>query len=165
MGAICSCTSGKKPSTKDVKQKIPVVEESKKTQVFNSSQEILDDNFKTSITKAIDEHIVTVPTAYQTERDRIVNEMKQSDPSSYLGLLYSEYPDINGQTVNDMARKLVTSNKTKQELIDRIDRDIESSFVSRTIDWNSSSRETVRPLIRVFIEKSVNDAFDHIKLE
>ncbi|CAF4167800.1 unnamed protein product, partial [Adineta steineri] len=127
MGAICSCTSGEKSSTKDVKQKIPVIEESKKTQVFNSSQDILDDNFKTSITKAIDEHIVTVPTAYQTERDRIVNEMKQSDPSSYLGLLYSEYPNINGQTVNDMARKLVTSNKTKQELIDRIDRDIESS--------------------------------------
>ncbi|CAF1301135.1 unnamed protein product [Adineta steineri] len=65
MGAICSCTSSKQSINNNVKQTIPVVEESKKTPVFHSSQEILDDNFKTSITKAIDEHIVTVPTTYQ----------------------------------------------------------------------------------------------------
>jgi len=74
MGAVCACGSGKKPSSNSVNQKISVVSESNTAQVsvtpsstsnIHSSQEILDDSFKAQITEAIDEYIVTIPTAYQ----------------------------------------------------------------------------------------------------
>lgn len=91
--------------------------------------------------------------------------MSRSAPSPYLGLVFSDYPDVNGPTVNGMARKLVTSNEIKQRLIDQIDQRIESTFVSRTTDWKTSSRDAARPVVRVFIEKHVHEAFDRIKLE
>jgi hypothetical protein len=90
--------------------------------------------------------------------------MKSCAPEPYLGLLFSEYPDQNGPAVNEIARRLVTSNIAKERLIDQIDGHIESSFQSRTADWSSSSRETARPVIKTYIEKLVNEAFDRVEL-
>ena len=91
--------------------------------------------------------------------------MNRSAPASYLGLAYSDYPDINGAEVNEMARRLVTSNEAKQQLIDRIDKQIDPIFTSQTSTWNSLSRETARPVIRAFIEKKVNETFNDLRLE
>ncbi len=94
----------------------------------------------------------------------MLKEMERLAPQSYLGLHFSEYPDGNGPILNEMVRRVVTSNEVKQKIIDQIDERIESLFQSRTADWDSSSRETARPVIKTFIEKLVNEAFDHIQL-
>ncbi|CAF1042552.1 unnamed protein product [Rotaria sordida] len=173
MGAFCVCGSSKKPSLKKIDQKTPVVSESYKTQLsdipestisIHSSDEILDDDFRARITEAIDIYITSIPIAYRSEHDRIVNEMSRSAPESYLGLFFSEYPNVNGPTVNEMARRLVTSNEAKQQLTDRVNEHIQSSFELRTEDWNSISRETARAAVKTLIEKLVNDAFDRIEL-
>ena len=91
--------------------------------------------------------------------------MQRAAPERYLGLLYSEYPGTNGPTVNQMARKTVTSTDVKQRLIDQVDKQIESSVRSRTADWDSSSREAARPVVRAFIEKCVNEEFNAVELE
>ncbi|UJR30383.1 hypothetical protein I4U23_017918 [Adineta vaga] len=174
MGALCSCGTGEKLSTEYVKPKLPIVLESnnnqtsdlhKSTTNIHSSEEILNDTLQTEIIKAIDEHVATIPSAYQTERDRIVNEMRHSESGTYLGLVYADYPDVNGPEVNKMAHRLVASNDVKQRLIDQIDKRIDPIFLSRTSTWNPSSSETARPMIRVFIEKNVNNAFNHLKLD
>jgi hypothetical protein len=91
--------------------------------------------------------------------------MSRSAPSPYLGLLFSEYPDVNGTIVNEMALRLVTSNEIKQQLVNQIDQRIEPSFASRTTDWNSSSRDAARPVVREFIEQLVNDAFHRVQIK
>jgi len=91
--------------------------------------------------------------------------MKSSAPEPHLGLLFSEYPDVNGTIVNEMALRLVTSNEIKQQLVNQIDQRIEPSFASRTTDWNSSSRDAARPVVRVFIEQLVNDAFHRVEIK
>ncbi len=91
--------------------------------------------------------------------------MQRMAPERYLGLLYSEYPHVNGLTVNEMAKRFVASKEVKQRLVDEINERMESSFQSRTTDWKSSSREIARPTVRAFIEKLVNEAFDRVKFE
>ncbi|CAF1080774.1 unnamed protein product [Adineta ricciae] len=169
MGALCSCGKGEqKPAPKHVQIKSFAATESNSNQsstVIHSSEEILSDTLQTKIIRDINEYVSTIPSAYQNERERIVNEMNRSAPASYLGLTYSDYPDINGAKVNEMARRLVTSNEAKQQLIDRIDKQIDPIFISQTSTWTSLSRETARPVIRSFIEKKVNETFNSFRLE
>ncbi|CAF1214751.1 unnamed protein product [Rotaria sp. Silwood1] len=173
MGALCACASSKKPSIKTTEQSISIISESFKTQVSNvsestisihSSDHILDDDFRARITDAIDVYIVSIPIVYQIERDRIVNEMDRSASDSYLGLVFSNYSDAKGLTMNGMARRLVTFNETKQWLTDQINEHIQTSFASRTADWNSISRETARLVVKTFVEKRVNDALKCVEL-
>ena len=91
--------------------------------------------------------------------------MSSSASGSYLGLAYSDYPAVNGEQVSKMARQLVSSNDVKQRLIDQIDQRVHPMFIARTSNWSSSSRDTARPVVRVFIEKQVNDAFNRVVLE
>jgi len=91
--------------------------------------------------------------------------MKKFAPEPYLGLLFSDYPDVNGPTIDEMARRVVKSNAVKEQLVGQIDERIESSFQSRTADWNSLSRETARPAIKTYIEKLVNEAFERIEFK
>ncbi|CAF3483736.1 unnamed protein product [Rotaria sp. Silwood1] len=173
MGALCACTSSKKPSIKTTEQSTLIISEPFKTQVSNvsestisihSSDHILDDDFRARITEAIDVYIVSIPIVYQIERDRIVNEMDRSASDSYLGLVFSNYSDAKGLTMNGMARRLVTFNETKQWLTDQINEHIQTSFASRTADWNSISRETARLVVKTFVEKRVNDALKCVEL-
>jgi hypothetical protein len=90
--------------------------------------------------------------------------MESAAPERYLGLSFADYPGVNGPAVDEMARRLVTSNDVKQRLIDQINDRIESSFQSQTADWNPSSQEAARSDIKIFIEKHVNEAFDHVQL-
>jgi len=73
---FCGCTKKQQSDENGVEHKKPVAPEPNKTQLSNvsksesienihSSQEILDDDFKSQITKPIDEYIASVPTAYQ----------------------------------------------------------------------------------------------------
>lgn len=91
--------------------------------------------------------------------------MKRFAPQRYLGLLYSEYPDENGRMVDELAKRIVTSKENKRKVIDKITAHVEPLFESRTADWNESSREGARPMIKIFIEKLVNEAFEHVSLK
>ena len=46
--------------------------------------------------------------------------MRRADPQPYLGLLFSEYPEKNGSIVKEMARRLISSDESKQKLIGQI---------------------------------------------
>lgn len=93
---------------------------------------------------------------FQLERKLIVNEMKRCAPEPYRGLLFSDYPDSNGPMVNEMARRVVTSKERKKRVIDQINERVEPTF---------KSRKTARPMVKTFIEKLVNEAFDRLKFE
>lgn len=88
--------------------------------------------------------------------------MKNSNPQQYFGLLYSEYPDKNGLVINNMAQKNVTSENVRSELVNQINDQIDSTFQSRTTDWNDADRDVARTDVLNIIEKSVNDAFDRV---
>ena len=91
--------------------------------------------------------------------------MQRAAPSRYLGLLYSDYPNINGPTVNAMAKRFVISNDIKQQLAKQIEEDMESLFQSRTINWRPPDRDKARQVMNAFIERRVNEDFDNIRLE
>ena len=46
--------------------------------------------------------------------------MRRADPQPYLGLLLSEYPEKNGSIVKEMARRLISSEESKEKLIGQI---------------------------------------------
>jgi hypothetical protein len=91
--------------------------------------------------------------------------MSRSAPEPYLGLVFSEYPDTNGSTVNEMARRSAISKEAKHQISDQVNERIESSFASRTADWDTASRESARSDVKNFIEKLVSDAADGVKFE
>jgi hypothetical protein len=75
MGIVLACCSrNKSTDNDDADQKKPEASKSIETEPSNlhesntnihTAEEILDDNFKTQITEAIDEHMASVPTSYE----------------------------------------------------------------------------------------------------
>ena len=79
--------------------------------------------------------------------------MRRADPQPYLGLLFSEYPEQNGSTVKEMARRLVTSEEAKQRVIDQLH--------PRLASTDQRSEESLRNSIA----QQVNDSFAHLVFE
>lgn len=90
--------------------------------------------------------------------------MEKAAPERYLGLDFKDYPDVNGRTVNEMARKVVTSPEAKQKIFDEIEQRTTSSFQSRTDDWEEVDRDAARSIVRTYIEEQVQTAFASIQL-
>lgn len=90
--------------------------------------------------------------------------MEKAAPERYLGLDFKDYPDVNGRTVNEMARKVVISPEAKQKIFDEIEQRTTSSFQSRTDDWEEVDRDAARSIVRTYIEEQVQTAFASIQL-
>ena len=90
--------------------------------------------------------------------------MEKAAPDRYLGLDFKDYPDVNGRTVNEMARKVVTSPEAKQETFNEVHQRIASSFQSRTDAWEEADRDVARSNVRTYIEQQVQSAFTNIQL-
>ena len=91
--------------------------------------------------------------------------MKAAAPERYLGLVYADYPEVNGRTVNEMARKGVTSTEVKQQVLARVEQGIASSIQSRTADWDESDRETAHETVTTYIEQQIQETFTNIEFK
>lgn len=90
--------------------------------------------------------------------------MERSAPERYLGLDFKDYPDVNGRTVNEMARKQVTSPEAKQKTFDEVEQRIAPSFQSRTAQMEEPDCDEARSIVRTYIEGKVQDIYTNVEL-
>ena len=91
--------------------------------------------------------------------------MQNSSPQQYFGLLFSDYPEKNGLLVKEMARKEVTSEEVQQKLVGQINEQIDSTFQSRTANWNDGDKQAARTDVQNLIEKNVKEAFERVTFD
>ena len=88
--------------------------------------------------------------------------MRSAWPQTYLGLLYSEYPEKNGSTVDEMARRLTTSDEAKSQLLDQIHERLETEKI---VHWDASMPESTWAEVKYFISQATHNAINRLVFE